>query len=291
MKSLVGLYHAPPGHWVGDGFPVRTLFSYGRLGHLLSPYLLFDYAGPMDFEPADRPRGVGEHPHRGFETVTLVYSGEVSHRDSAGGGGTIGPGDVQWMTASAGMMHEEFHSESFTRSGGRFECVQLWVNLPAKDKAVPPHYQTILARDIPEMELPAGAGTIRLIAGEFAGVRGPGRSYTPLYLWDLRLKADAEVELPVREGWTAVVALLRGGVTLEGGEVMTDADLALFAIEGSNLRIKARADSLLVVLGGEPIGETIAGYGPFVMNTRREIEEAFADLEAGRFGRLAPTAG
>ena len=291
MKTLAGLYHAPAGHWVGDGFPVRTLFSYGRLGRLLSPFLLFDYAGPMDFTPAARPRGVGEHPHRGFETVTLVYSGEVSHRDSAGGGGTIGPGDVQWMTASAGLMHEEFHSEAFTRTGGRFECVQLWVNLPAKDKAVPPHYQTILARDIPMVELPSGAGSLRLIAGEFAGTHGPAKSFTPMNVWDLTLKAGADIELPAREGWTCVVALLRGGVTLESGEVMTDADLAVFSIEGSNLRLNARSDSVLVVLGGEPINEPIAGYGPFVMNTRREIEEAFADLEAGRFGRLAPAPG
>jgi redox-sensitive bicupin YhaK (pirin superfamily) len=291
MKSLVGLYHAPPGHWVGDGFPVRTLFSYGRLGQLLSPFLLFDYAGPMDFTPAVKPRGVGEHPHRGFETVTLVYSGEVTHRDSAGGGGTIGPGDVQWMTASAGLMHEEFHSEAFTRSGGHFECVQLWVNLPAKDKGVPPHYQTILAGDIPTVELPDGAGSMRLIAGEFAGTQGPAKSFTPMYLWDLRLNAGAEIELPVREGWTAVVALLRGGVTLEGGEVMTDADLAIFTLEGSNLRLTARSDSVLVVLGGEPIREPIAGYGPFVMNTRREIEEAFEDLQAGRFGSLPVAPG
>jgi redox-sensitive bicupin YhaK (pirin superfamily) len=286
MKALTGIYHSPAGHWVGDGFPVRTMFSYDRLGRDLSPFLLLDYAGPMDFTPAAQPRGVGEHPHRGFETVTIVYGGEVAHRDSAGNGGVIGPGDVQWMTAGSGLLHEEFHSAAFTRSGGRFEAAQLWVNLPARDKGVAPRYQTILKADIPDVELPGGAGRLRVVAGSFAGVQGPAATFSPLNVWDLQLRGGHELELPVRDGWNAVVALLRGGVGVDGTQSLSDADLALFSRSGSNLRLAARSDSLLLVLSGEPLDEPIFGYGPFVMNTRHEIEQAFADFQSGRYGRM-----
>src|SRR5580658_7447024 len=173
MKKVVGIHGNPHQHWVGDGFPVRTLFSYDRLGALVSPFLLLDFGGPAVFEPATKPRGVGQHPHRGFETVTIVYEGEVAHRDSTGQGGVIGPGDVQWMTAAAGILHEEFHSEAFSRSGGVLEMVQLWVNLPAKDKMTRPKYQAILNRDIPAVALPKEAGTVRVIAGNYSGHAGP----------------------------------------------------------------------------------------------------------------------
>ena len=168
MKQVLGVYRAPQPHWVGDGFPARTLFDYGKLGRQLSPFLLFDYAGPAHFEPAMQRRGVGAHPHRGFETVTLVYRGEVAHRDSTGEGGVIGPGDVQWMTAGAGILHEEYHSDAFARSGGELEMVQLWVNLPAREKATPPAYQAIGRDAIPVLPLPEDAGSVRVIAGEFA---------------------------------------------------------------------------------------------------------------------------
>ena len=286
MKALTGIYHSPSGHWVGDGFPVRTMFSYDRLGKQVSPFLLLDYAGPMDFAPAAQPRGVGEHPHRGFETVTIVYSGEVAHRDSAGNGGTIGPGDVQWMTAGSGLLHEEFHSEAYTRSGGRLEAAQLWVNLPARDKGAPPHYQTIVNADIPDIELPNGAGRLRVVAGSYAGVQGPAATFTPLNVWDLRLNAGQQLDLPVRDGWNAVVALLRGGVSVADSQPLVDADLALFSRDGSGLRLVARSDSLLLVLSGEPIDEPVVGYGPFVMNTRHEIEQAFADFQSGRYGSM-----
>ena len=290
MKSLTGIYHSPAGHWVGDGFPVRTLFSYDRLGRELSPFLLLDYAGPLDFPPAAQPRGVGEHPHRGFETVTIVYSGEVAHRDSAGNGGVIGPGDVQWMTAGSGLLHEEFHTPAFTQRGGRLEAAQLWVNLPARDKGVPPRYQTILKADIPDVELPGGAGRLRVVAGSFAGVEGPAITWSPLNVWDLQLQAGQTLELPVREGWNAMVALLRGGVSVEGGQSLSDADLALFSRSGSNLSLAARSDSQLLVLSGEPLDEPIVGYGPFVMNTRQQIEQAFADFQSGRYGQMTPRA-
>ncbi len=286
MKQLIGIYHSPQGHWVGDGFPVRTMFSYDRLGKHLSPFLLLDYAGPMDFTPADTPRGVGAHPHRGFETVSIVYSGEVAHRDSAGNGGVIGPGDVQWMTAAAGLLHEEFHSEAFTRSGGHLEMAQLWVNLPARDKGVPPRYQGIVSAEIPDIELPDGAGRLRVVAGAYAGQRGPALTYTPMNVWDLRLKAGHTLDLPIPAGWNTALALLRGQLEVGGESPMGDADLAVFDAAGDTLRIEARSDCLMLVLSGEPIQEPIVGYGPFVMNTRPEIEQAYNDLQSGRFGQM-----
>ncbi|MET3372296.1 redox-sensitive bicupin YhaK (pirin superfamily) [Variovorax boronicumulans] len=212
MKKILGTYSAPRPHWVGDGFPVRSLFSYDTLGRHASPFLLLDYAGPAQFTPTAQPRGVGQHPHRGFETVTIVYKGEVSHRDSTGQGGTIGPGDVQWMTAGAGILHEEFHSEAFTRDGGELEMVQLWVNLPAKDKMATPGYQAIVDAQIPSVPLPEGAGSVRVIAGDYLGHKGPARTFTPIDVWDLRLNQGAQVTLPVPEGHTAAVVVLRGTV-------------------------------------------------------------------------------
>src|SRR5699024_1554912 len=201
MKTITSVYSAPNGHWVGDGFPVRSLFTYDRMGaEHVTPFLMLDYAGPRDFEPATRPRGVGQHPHRGFETVTIVYDGEVAHKDSSGGGGTIGKGDVQWMTAGAGIIHEEFHSEAFTQDGGRFEVVQLWVNLPAADKSAAPAYQTIRAADIAQVALPGDAGEINVIAGAYDGAQGPARTFTPINVWDVRLRRDGAASIEVPEG-------------------------------------------------------------------------------------------
>ena len=286
MKQAVGLYHAPNGHWVGDGFPVRTLFSYDRLGKLLSPFLLLDYAGPQQFGPAAQPRGVGPHPHRGFETVTIVYSGGVAHRDSAGHGGVIGPGDVQWMTAGAGLVHEEFHSEDFTRQGGLLELAQLWVNLPARAKSVPPRYQPIVDAQIPVVGLPGGAGQVRLIAGQWQGQHGPAQTHTPMWVWDVALALGAEVSVPVPAGWNCVVALLRGALDVGAAEALGPADMAVFDASSAGLRLRALADCRLLLLAGEPLDEPIVGYGPFVMNTRAEIEAAFADYHAGAYGRL-----
>ncbi|MCX7036454.1 MAG: pirin family protein [Proteobacteria bacterium] len=286
MKQPVGLYHAPAGHWVGDGFPVRSLFSYDRLGRHVSPFLLFDYAGPQLFDPTQQRRGVGAHPHRGFETVSIVYGGGVAHRDSAGNGGVIGPGDVQWMTAGSGLLHEEFHSEQFAREGGLLEMVQLWVNLPASAKSVPPRYQTIVDAQIPVLGLPGGAGQVRLIAGEWQGQRGPADTHTPLWVWDVALALGAEVDFPVPAGWNVVVALLHGELDVGASQTMGPADMALFDASAAGLRLKAKADSRLVLLAGEPIDEPIVGYGPFVMNTRAEIEAAFADYHAGVYGQM-----
>ena len=283
-KKIIGRYGNNRGHWVGDGFPVRSLFSYDALGSRISPFLLLDYAGPHAFEPTRQRRGVGQHPHRGFETVTIVYDGEVEHRDSAGNGGVIGSGDVQWMTAGGGILHEEYHSPAFAKTGGPFRMVQLWVNLPAKDKRTPGAYQAITAADIPMVALPGGGAVARVIAGRFLGVSGPARTFTPINVWDLRLDADADVGLDLPEGHTAMLVGLTGHVTVNGSEGLGEAEALLLDREGGSVRIHADGDSLLLVLTGEPIDEPIVGYGPFVMNTESEIRQAIDDFNRGRIG-------
>ena len=287
MKRIAAVHKSPQGHWVGDGFPVRSLFSYHALGAELSPFLLLDYAGPAEFTPAERPRGVGEHPHRGFETVTIVYQGEVEHRDSAGNGGRIGPGDVQWMTAGAGLMHEEFHSHAFTKRGGTMEMAQLWVNLPAKDKMSRPRYQPIVAADIANVDLPDAAGRVRVIAGDYQGHHGPAMTFTDINVWDVRLNAGKRVTLSLPEGHTTAIALLRGALKVNGTHDASGAQVVQFDRGGREVQLEASADATFLVLTGAPIDEPIAGYGPFVMNTREEIMSAMKDLQEGRFGQLA----
>lgn len=288
MKTLLDIFRNDAGHWVGDGFPVRSLFTYHGDTKAISPFLLFDYAGPHNFEPtAGAPRGVGQHPHRGFETVTIVYDGEVSHRDSTGGGGTISTGDVQWMTAGSGIIHEEFHSRGYSKTGGPFRMVQLWVNLPAKDKQAPPAYQAITAGQIPTVTFDGGKA--RIIAGAFGDTRGPARTFTPVNLWDVRLDAGAELTLPLPEGHNTMIAVLAGHVTIDGTGV-GEAEIARLSTEGEGAALHADGDSMILVLTGEPLGEPVVGYGPFVMSSQAEIREAIADFNAGRFGRMAPTA-
>lgn len=274
------------GHWVGDGFPVRTLFEYSSHGAELSPFLLLDYGGPVVFEPTKERRGVGAHPHRGFETVTIVYDGEVEHRDSSGGGGRIGPGDVQWMTAASGLVHEEFHGRDFAARGGRFEMVQLWVNLPAKDKMAKPGYQAIVAKDIPTAALPGGRGTARVIAGRAGDARGPAKTFTPIEVHDLRLLRGAPIELPVPDGHTTALVVLRGHVRTDGTERIGDAEVALFERGGTSIVIEPVVDTTALLLAGAPIAEPIVGRGPFVMNTAQEIRTAIEDFAAGRLGEL-----
>jgi quercetin 2,3-dioxygenase len=290
MKKISGLYSAPRPHWVGDGFPVRSLFSYNTHGRQLSPFLLLDHAGPADFTPAQVPRGVGQHPHRGFETVTIVYDGEVAHRDSTGAGGVIGVGDVQWMTAASGIIHEEFHSEDFTRRGGKLEMAQLWVNLPAADKMSAPGYQNITAAMIPNVALDNAAGTLRVIAGEYAGQKGPARTFTRMNVWDLRLARDGQVSLDFDADDTVAVVLLRGTVMANGGQVVREGQMALFDRQAGQVQLEANGEAIVLVLSGEPIDEPIAGYGPFVMNTQDELRQAVDDFNAGRFGQVPETA-
>jgi quercetin 2,3-dioxygenase len=284
LKKLVSIQSGPAPHWVGNGFPVRTLFSHQGQGGQISPFLLLDYAGPAEFAPSDQPRGVGEHPHRGFETVTIVYQGELEHRDSAGNHGRIGPGDVQWMTAASGVVHEEWHEQAFTRRGGVLEMVQLWVNLPAKDKMSPPRYQEILSRQIPTVPLDGG-GSVRVIAGDFKGTKGPAKTFTSLSVLDLRLKADGRADLPLPEGHTALAVVLKGRAVVHDGGAAGEADLAIFERGGDRIAVEAAEDSRALVLSGEPIDEPVVAYGPFVMNTREEIRRAVADFQSGRLGR------
>jgi hypothetical protein len=264
---------------------VRSLFSYDGDAQALSPFLLFDYAGPYNFPPASQPRGVGQHPHRGFETVTIAYEGEVSHRDSTGGGGTIRPGDVQWMTAAGGIIHEEFHSPAYTRTGGPFRMVQLWVNLPQKDKLAKAGYQGITSADIPVVALANDAGQARIIAGDLNGARGPARTFSPINLWDVRLKRDAEVTFELPAGHTALLAVLSGHVSANGAAA-GEAEIIRFAREGTEVKIHADGDALLLVMTGEPLNEPVFGYGPFVMTNEAEIRQAITDFNSGRFGQV-----
>ena len=286
MKKILGVYSAPRPHWVGDGFPARSLFSYNSHGRDLSPFLMLDYAGPYRFDPAAQPRGVGQHPHRGFETVTIVYEGEVEHRDSTGAGGKIGPGDVQWMTAASGILHEEFHSGEFTRNGGTLDMVQLWVNLPAKDKMAAPGYQTLLDAEIPSVTLADGAGRVRVIAGEFDGHRGPARTFTAMDVWDVRLNAGKTTTFTLPEGRTLALVVLRGTVLVNGSAVTREAQMVTLTRDGSDVTLEANTDATLLLLSGEPIDEPIVGYGPFVMNTQEEISQAIVDFNSGKFGRM-----
>lgn len=272
---------------MGDGFPVRSLFSYNALGAQISPFLLLDYAGPHTFEPTTARRGVGQHPHRGFETVTIVYDGEVEHKDSAGNGGIIGPGDVQWMTAAGGIIHEEYHSPGFARTGGPFRMVQLWVNLPAKDKRRPGGYQAIASADIPVVDLPGGAGKARIIAGHLLGATGPARTFTPINVWDLRLNRDADLNLDLPAGHTAMLVVLGGHLTVGSTQQLGMAEMLLLSRDGSGIAIHADGDATVLVLSGEPIDEPIVGYGPFVMNSAAEIREAIDDFNSGRFTNAA----
>ena len=273
-------------HWVGNGFPVRSVFDYNGLGRELSPFLLLDYAAPYSFPPGTERRGVGGHPHKGFETVTVAYQGELEHRDSSGGGGKIGAGDVQWMTAGNGIVHEEFHSQDFTRKGGTLQMVQLWVNLRAKDKSAKAGYQTLLKGDIPQVELPQNAGSVRVIAGEYNHQKGPAKTFTPINLWDVNLRAGQSAELPLPEGHTTTFLVLSGEVIVNGEQDAKEGDLAIFARTGGNILLKAKTDAKLLVMAGEPFAEAVVGQGPFVMNSRAEIQQAFEDYQLGRMGEI-----
>ena len=290
VKELARIHRSSSVHWVGNGFPVRSVLNYSENGRELSPFLLLDYAAPYRFPPGDEKRGVGGHPHKGFETVTVAYQGEIEHRDSSGGGGKIGPGDVQWMTAGNGIVHEEFHSREFTRKGGTFQMVQLWVNLRARDKSAKPGYQTLLKDQIPTVPLPE-AGTVRIIAGEYAGTKGPARTFTGVNLWDVNLRKDGTAELPLPEGDTTAFLVLTGEVLVNQNETAREGDLAVFSRAGDRIQIAATSDATLLVISGEPIDEPIVGHGPFVMNTRAEIQEAFEDYQLGRMGELSEVEG
>ncbi len=287
MRKIIATYDAPDQHWVGDGFPVRNLLSHAKQGTHISPFVLLDYAEPTQFDPAQTPRGVGQHPHKGFETVTIVYQGELEHRDSTGAGGVIGPGDVQWMTAGSGILHQEFHSEAFTQAGGTLEMVQLWVNLPAQNKGAKPNYQDIRDNDIPRIALPNDAGVLRLIAGQFGKRQGAAHTFTPLNIWDVRLARDKTIELDIPEGHTASVLVLSGTIEINGQTIARSGQTVVCERGGGGVRIESNTEAKLLVLTGEPIDEPMVVHGPFVMNTMGEIKHAMRDFQAGKFGRIA----
>lgn len=277
---------APPAfHWVGDGFKVKSMFGGLSFTADISPFLMMDYGGLVTFPPTDKKLGVGQHPHRGFETVTIVYDGEVEHGDSVGNRGTIGPGEVQWMTAAAGIVHEEFHGRDFAARGGAFEMVQLWVNLPAKDKMAPPRYQALTRDMISEVALPGG-GTARLIAGDLEQSKGAALTFTAMNVWDVRLPAGTSHELKVPEGHGGGVLVLRGTVHVAGTEIGPER-FAVISREGEGITLTATTDATVLLLSGTPIDEPIVAHGPFVMNTQEEIRTAFEDYRAGRMGRVS----
>ena len=284
-KRLLDVYSAGSQHMVGDGFPVRNIFPSHDLTEEMSPFLLLDYAGPAEFGPTDRPRGVGEHPHRGFETVTIVYQGKVAHRDSAGNAGVIGPGDVQWMTAASGVVHEELHEQAFAQQGGTIEMIQLWVNLPKALKMRAPRYQTILDGDIPQIDL-GEDGRLRVIAGEYQGNKGPSQTFTPVHLYDVQLPQGRQVDLALVDGFNAGVFVLSGAVLVNRDREVGEAELSVHEPQGSQVHLAAQRDSRLLILSGEPIRDPVARMGPFVMNTQSELVQAMADYRAGKMGHL-----
>jgi redox-sensitive bicupin YhaK (pirin superfamily) len=285
-RSVEALHRSTTFHWVGDGFYVSTYFPGSKLPSArVSPFVLMDYGPAREFGPLARgKRGVGWHPHRGFETVTLAWEGSVAHRDNAGHAGVIGPGDAQWMTAGGGIFHEEYHEEELTRRGGRLHMMQLWVNLPGKDKAVAPAYQALKGTQFPVVTLPGG-GSVRIVAGEFGGKRGPAKTFTPIAMLDAQLRAGEELSTPLPSSWNALAVVADGRVTSGQTEAGTG-ELVLFANDGERLAFTAVQDAHVIILAGEPIDEPIVQYGPFVMNTVEEIEQAMHDVHAGRFGPI-----
>ncbi len=286
-RSVARVFRSAPFHWVGDGFHVSTYFPRAELpAERVSPFLLMDYQAPHEYAPLARgQRGVGWHPHRGFETVTLAWEGEVAHTDNAGHEGLIGPGDVQWMTAASGILHQEYHAPDFTRRGGRMHMMQLWVNLPRKDKMGPPGYQPILAAQIPTVTLADGAGTVRVVAGEYAGAQGPARTFTPITMLDVRLRAGGRLPVSLPAQHNALAIVLSGRVTA-GAAAGRAGELILFENDGDRFTLAAAEETHVLILAGEPLGEPIVQHGPFVMNTREEIVRAIADFSAGKFGDL-----
>lgn len=291
MKKILRIQRAPTPHWVGNGFHVNSLFFYGQDAEAFSPFLMLDYGAPRTFAPSSEPRGVGQHPHRGFETVTVAYQGEIEHHDSEGNRGIIGPGDVQWMTAASGIIHEEWLSPEFNARGGTLEMAQLWVNLPARDKMAPPAYQGILKSQIPSVVATGGA-RVQVIAGEFAGsadgavTSGPARTFSPVNVWDVQLAAGQVIDLDLHAGYTTLFAVLKGKVNVNATQEVSSPSLVVLDREGTAARLEAiGGDATVLVLHGEPLNEPVAGYGPFVMNTREEIMQAMQDFQRGTFIR------
>ena len=286
-REIEGIYAPPPLHWVGDGFRVAGYFSQvPNAAERLSPFVLLDYHPPFNYPPTTRRRGVGVHPHRGIETVTFAWQGSVAHHDSTGAGGVIGPDDVQWMTAGGGILHKEYHEEAYARTGGPFHMAQLWVNLPRARKFAPPGYQPLESERMGIAALAGQGGELRVVAGEFEGVKGPAKTFTPIDVYDLRLNAGGEVQFSFPGHLTTALLVMSGAVSINRSTEVRSDDFVLFGRTGEIIALAASAPTHILVLNGEPIHEPVVAYGPFVMNTREEIEQAYADYRAGKFGHL-----
>ncbi|HUS00419.1 MAG TPA: pirin family protein [Chitinophagaceae bacterium] len=285
-KLIQQVLPPPAPHMVGDGFRVHNFFPSGyNLGKdRMSPFFMMDYNSKVDFSPREKPRGVGVHPHRGFETVTIAYHGKVAHHDSTGNSGVISEGDVQWMTAASGILHKEYHEEEFSKKGGPFQMIQLWVNLPAKDKMSKPKYQAITNDRLGKYELDNG-GFVEIIAGEFKGVKGAASTFTAIEMYNVKIKKGTSVSFDLPEHFNSGILVVEGSVKVNNEKAPAD-NFILFKNEGETISIEADDDSVLFVISGEPINEPVAAYGPFVMNTHKELEEAFDDFSKGKFGSL-----
>lgn len=272
---------------VGNGFRVHTFFPVNSMPiNRMSPFFMLDYNAKIEFSPSNIPRGVGVHPHRGFETVTIAYKGKVAHHDSTGNSGIIGEGDVQWMTAASGILHKEYHELEFSKKGGMFQMVQLWVNLPAKFKMSPPKYQPITHEEMGIYKLPDDAGQIEIIAGEFSGVKGPANTFSRIEMYNIKLKKGREVSLNLPAGFNTGLLMLEGNLKINGETGLPIDNFALFKNEGEQISLLANEDSVALLLSGEPINEPIVSYGPFLMNTQEEIIQAINDVNNGKFGHL-----
>lgn len=287
-KEVQQVLPPPPAHMVGDGFRVHNFFpnGYDMRPDRMSPFYLLDYNARIDFTPREEPRGVGVHPHRGFETVTIAYQGKVQHHDSRGNKGVISPGDIQWMTAGAGILHKEYHESEFSRKGGLFQVVQLWVNLPAKDKMTPPKYQTITNERIPKYILPEQAGVVEVIAGEYEGTKGAATTFTEIEMYNIRLNPGARIQFSLPEEYNTGILVIEGQVRVNDTDDAPEDYFVLFRNKGERISVSTVSGGLLLVLSGKPLRESIMAYGPFLMNTKDEILQAFDDLNAGKFGEL-----
>jgi quercetin 2,3-dioxygenase len=287
FKEIESIIDPPPAHMVGNGFRVHNFFPHGlRSDERMSPFFLMDYNAKMEFPPSEIPRGVGVHPHRGFETVTIAYHGSVAHHDSTGNSGVIGEGDVQWMTAASGILHKEYHEKSYSLKGGLFQMVQLWVNLPSKDKMSNPKYQPLLHEQMGKYKLDENGGEVNIIAGEYNGIKGPASTFTPINLFDIRLNNNGFLDLNLPETYNTGILVIEGRVKLNDKEIATADHFALFKNVGTAIKVEALESSIILVLSGEPIHEPVAQYGPFLMNTQEELQQAIEDYNSGKFGHL-----
>lgn len=287
IKTINGIYQGAPFNMVGNGFRVSNYFPHGNsFTREMSPFFLLDYNAPVDFSASEEPRGVGVHPHRGFETVTIVYEGQLAHRDSSGSAGLLHPGDVQWMTAGSGVVHEEFHAPAFSKTGGILHMIQLWVNLPKAHKMTSPAYQDIMDKDIPRINADSGNGYLRIIAGECKEVNGAAHTFSPVHLYDIRLEKDASTNFRLPVDFNTAILVLSGKIKVSGETEAKSTDFILFNHEGEDIGIQAEEPSTLLLLSGEPLNEPVVSYGPFVMNTQEEIHQAFVDFNSGKFGKL-----